>query len=221
MHKLTTLVLALAMSSLTVGVAAAQGQPQQATAELKNAAGQVVGSARFTQTAAGVRIRVDVANVDPGAHGLHIHAVGRCDPPDFTSAGGHFNPLNVQHGLRNPLGAHAGDLPNLQVGVNRASTLDTTNSMITLGSGATSLFDADGSALVIHAMADDEVTDPTGNSGGRVACAVITLIAAGGLPRTGDPTAPLAPLALPAMAVGATAALLALGLVIRRARRPA
>ena len=90
------------------------------------------------------------------------------------SAGGHFNPTNRQHGLRNPQGPHAGDLPNLTVDANGAGTFQATNALVTLGAGTSSLFDADGSALVIHADPDDEMTDPTGNSGGRIACGVIT-----------------------------------------------
>jgi Cu-Zn family superoxide dismutase len=106
-------------------------------------------------------------------HGIHFHAVGRCDPPDFMSAGDHFNPTNRQHGQRNPQGPHAGDLPNLTVEANGTATYQATNALVTLGPGANSLLDADGSALVIHADPDDDVTDPAGNSGGRIACAVI------------------------------------------------
>ena len=143
------------------------------TVELRNASGQVIGLATFSDVAGGVQVRAQVQNLPPGAHGIHFHAVGRCDPPDFMSAGGHFNPTNRQHGLRNPQGPHAGDLPNLTVDANGTGTYQATNAVITLGPGANSLFDTDGSALVVHADPDDETTDPTGNSGGRVACGVI------------------------------------------------
>lgn len=108
-----------------------------------------------------------------GNHGIHIHAVGRCDPPDFMSAGAHFNPTNRQHGLQNPNSPHASDLPNLQVGADGTGRLDALDRDVTLASGANSLFDADGSALVIHAGEDDNMTDPAGNSGGRIARGII------------------------------------------------
>jgi Cu-Zn family superoxide dismutase len=99
--------------------------------------------------------------------------VGACDPPTFTSAGGHFNPLGKQHGSLNPQGAHAGDLANLFVGTDGKGYLETSASQVTLGAGAASLLDANGSALIIHAAPDDFRTDPTGNSGARIACGVI------------------------------------------------
>jgi superoxide dismutase, Cu-Zn family len=180
----------VAILIILVGLAFAQftdtvlAQAGQATAELKNAAGQVVGNATFNQQASGVQVRVQVTNIESGMHGIHIHAVGKCDGPDFTTAGGHFNPGAKQHGLSNVQGPHAGDLPNLQVGANRAGSLTVTNALISLGAFESSLIDTDGSALVIHANPDDNQTDPTGNSGGRMACGVIAMTAA--LPRTGE-----------------------------------
>ena len=143
------------------------------TVELRNPNGQVIGLATFSEAAGGVQLRTQVQNLPPGVHGIHIHAVGRCDSPDFMSAGPHFNPTNRQHGSRNPQGPHAGDLPNLTVDANGAATYQATSVPVTLGPGANGLLDADGSALVIHADPDDEATDPTGNSGGRIACGVI------------------------------------------------
>jgi len=150
-----------------------QSSDNAAVAELKNTAGQSVGTARFTQAGNVVRIVVEVKGLPPGPHGVHVHAVGKCDPPDFASAGGHFNPLNKQHGALNPQGSHAGDLPNLTVAPDGTGRMETTTEQLTLGSGPTSVWDADGSALVVHANADDFKTDPTGNSGGRIACGVL------------------------------------------------
>lgn len=143
-------------------------------AELRDANNQVVGTAQFSEeTGGGVRVRLDARSLPPGNHGIHIHEVARCDPPDFMTAGAHFNPTSRQHGLQNPNGHHAGDLPNLQVGADGTGRFDEVDRDVTLGSGTSTLFDADGSALVIHANPDDEMTDPSGNSGGRIACGTI------------------------------------------------
>jgi Cu-Zn family superoxide dismutase len=104
---------------------------------------------------------------------VHIHAVGRCQPPDFASAGGHFNPTGQEHGVLNPRGPHAGDLASVTVGADGRGRLETTTEMVSLLSGPTSILDPDGSALVVHARGDDFRTDPTGNSGDRIACGVI------------------------------------------------
>ena len=177
-------VAALALA-FVAGDVFAQGQ--QATVELKNAGGQVVGNATLIQQATGVQVRVQVSGLEPGQHGIHLHTVGKCEAPDFASAGGHFNPTAKKHGHDNPEGPHAGDLgnpPNMTVGTDRTGVLTATTNLVTLASGANSLMDADGSALVIHAGPDDNKTDPAGNSGGRVACGVIIPMAAS-LPRTG------------------------------------
>ena len=134
----------------------------------------MVGTAVLTQEGGGVRLLLTVAGLPPGDKGVHIHAVGRCEPPSFESAAGHFNPTNAEHGTANPRGPHAGDLPNLSVDATGWGHLEVTAKQITLDKGASSLFDADGSALVIHAGPDDLHTDPTGNSGARLACGVIT-----------------------------------------------
>ena len=204
---------------LVLGTTTALAQPAtQASAELRDPNGQVVGSATFAEEGGGVRISVQARNLPPGPHGIHVHAVGRCDPPDFMSAGGHFNPTNRQHGLRNPAGPHAGDLPNMEIGANGTGQFNAVNNLLTLGSGPNSLFDADGSSIVIHAMPDDDVTDPAGNSGARIACGLIARTPAAAaqpaaLPRTGDPaglTGAIVPLA------SAGAALLLAGLALRR-----
>jgi len=149
------------------------GGDNAAVAELTNTSGQSVGTARFTQAGNVVRILVEAKGLPPGPHGAHVHAVGKCDPPDFNSAGAHFNPTNKQHGALNPQGSHAGDLPNLTVGPDGTGRMETTTEQLSLGSGPSSVWDADGSALVVHANADDFKTDPTGNSGARVACGVL------------------------------------------------
>ena len=156
---------------------ATPGQPAAtstaATADLKNASGQSVGTATFTQVGNAVRIVLVAHGMPPGSKGVHVHETGRCDPPGFTSAGAHFNPAGKQHGALNPQGPHAGDIPNITIAPDGTGRLETTTEAITLGPGPASIFDADGSALVVHAAPDDLKTDPTGNSGARVACGVI------------------------------------------------
>ena len=146
----------------------------QAKAELINAQGEKIGTAMFTGVNGGVKIALDAANLPAGEHGYHIHAVGKCEPANFTSAGGHFNPFGKKHGVKSPDGPHAGDMPNLVVGQDGTVKTEVTAALVTLGEGINSLFDADASALVIHSGPDDEMTDPTGNSGARIACGVIT-----------------------------------------------
>jgi Cu-Zn family superoxide dismutase len=170
-------LLALAGTVVTAPSASA-GRPIRAAATIEDAAGATIGSARFTEDARGtVHVNVTVRGLAPGSHGTHIHAVGRCDGPDFLTAGGHFNPTGAPHGehsMHEVTPHHAGDLPQVKVSRGGSGHLTTTSVHFTLTHGdATSLFDADGSALVVHAAPDDFVTQPTGNSGARVACGVI------------------------------------------------
>jgi Cu-Zn family superoxide dismutase len=155
-------------------LASGQAQASTAQAELRNAQGETVGHASLRPTLAGVAIALQIVKLPPGIHGVHIHAVGKCDPPDFASAQEHFNPDGKKHGLKNPEGPHAGDLPNLVIGPEGVAHLELLAPRVTLGAGANSLFHPGGTALVVHAGPDDEVTDPAGDSGARIACGVIT-----------------------------------------------
>jgi superoxide dismutase, Cu-Zn family len=163
----------LLATACSVAVRTPEPEPAPQTVELRNAAGERVGTARLTQEENGVRLVVEVGGLTPGRRGLHFHETGRCDPPDFQSAGGHFRPGGREHGMENPRGPHAGDLPNLVVGSDGSGRLETLNPHVSLRRGPGWLLDADGTALVLHVGADDYRTDPAGNSGDRVACAVI------------------------------------------------
>ena len=175
MRKFVLVGVVLVMTAVVlVTVVAAQGNGAgHASAQLVDAAGNEVGFGQFTEDATGLlHVNVHVKGVSAGQHGIHLHAVGSCTPT-FAAAGGHHNPLARQHGLHNPGGAHAGDLPNLEVNAAGVGRLVGTTDRATLSAGPTTLFDADGSAIIIHANPDDQLTDPTGNSGGRIVCGVI------------------------------------------------
>lgn len=146
-----------------------------ATTELRDKDGQSVATATFTEASGGgVNVSITITKLPPGQHGWHIHAVGKCDPPNFMSAGAHFNPENKQHGAQNPQGAHAGDLGSLAVGSDGKGSAQFVAKAVILQEGKpNSLITPDGTALVIHASPDDEKTDPTGNSGARIACGII------------------------------------------------
>jgi len=147
---------------------------QRAQAGLVDAKGSPIGSASFIEQRQNVRIELTVTALPPGRHGVHLHAVGTCDGPDFASAGGHFNPTGALHGVANPKGPHAGDLPNLDVGSDGRGTLVAFTSLVSLAPGASqSLLRTGGTAIVVHASPDDDKTDPSGNTGARIACGVI------------------------------------------------
>ncbi len=160
--------LALLLAGLASGKTAAT-----AKADLINSKGEPVGTAKLKETPKGVSLTLQVSNLPPGAHGFHLHAVGKCEPPDFKSAGGHFNPEGKKHGLENPEGHHAGDLQNLTVDAQGKAKVKLVVTGVTLREGANSLFHPEGTALVIHADPDDLKTDPAGNAGARIACGVI------------------------------------------------
>ena len=174
----------LAFSLLCIAVAAcARGdrvetaRPSAVGAQLLDAGGRRVASAQVFEEAEGLRVRIDATALNAGAYGVHLHAVGACDAPDFASAGPHWNPTNRQHGSRNPAGPHAGDLPNLLVGTDGRGTLEYLVRGPRLTGSSRALLDADGAALVIHVSADDLRTDPSGNSGARLACGALAPIA--------------------------------------------
>ena len=163
---------ALAGLSLIVGCSLAT-PGSRASAELKDKDGKVVATAMLRERPGGVLVHVEAKGLTPGLHAVHVHAVGKCDGPAFTSAGGHFNPAGKKHGLKSPDGPHAGDLPNMLVAKDGSGRFEAMTDGFTLRAGPLSVFDADGSALVIHAGVDDNAGDPTGNAGGRAACGLL------------------------------------------------
>jgi len=144
----------------------------KASAILKDADGKEVGTATLTDTPGGVLINLDLTSVPAGDHAFHIHAAGKCEPPDFKSAGGHFNPDETEHGLENAEGPHAGDMPNIHVPADGKLNVEVLNVDVSL-SDDSALLDDDGAALVIHAGPDDYRSDPAGDAGARIACGVI------------------------------------------------
>jgi Cu-Zn family superoxide dismutase len=147
--------------------------PIQATASLIDAASKNVGTVNFADTPAGLLVMGTVSGLGLGTHGVHLHSVGVCEPAGFGSAGPHFNPEGVKHGFRNPAGHHAGDMPNIVTQAAGKHGFQFIVPGVTL-TGRNGLLDTDGAAIVIHSTTDDYLTDPSGNSGARLACGVIT-----------------------------------------------
>lgn len=169
-ERMTTAALAL----LVAGCASVGPIADTRTVTLRDTQGRTVGTALLAPASGGVQVVVSANGLPAGVHGIHVHERGRCEGPDFTSAGGHFNPTGSQHGLQNPAGPHAGDLPNLTVDPDgRGALTALARGAAITGTAANSLLRSGGTALVVHAGADDQVTDPSGDSGARIACGVI------------------------------------------------
>lgn len=170
--SLKSCVVLLPLLALPLATAAI-AQQNAGIAYLQNTEGKSVGKVTLVGTPNGLSGTIEVKGLPPGEHGMHIHTVGKCSGAAFADAGGHLNPGNKQHGLNNPMGSHMGDLPVLKVGADGKA-----KQYVLIKAGFKDLLDADGAAFVIHAATDDQMTDPSGNSGARIACGVIEIGAA-------------------------------------------
>jgi superoxide dismutase, Cu-Zn family len=173
-HAFVPAIMTLAVAAAMAQAPATPAAAAAAKATLKDPQGKTLGEATLRESPAGVLVKLDLQGVPPGPHAFHIHAVGKCEPPDFMTAGGHFNPSTAKHGLMAMGGPHAGDMPNLFVPADGKLSVEVLDANVTLAAGAKSLFDADGAALMLHATADDYTSDPAGNAGGRIACGVVS-----------------------------------------------
>ncbi|WP_336972795.1 superoxide dismutase family protein [Sphingobium aromaticiconvertens] len=178
--KIAPLLLSLpcALSLGACATAGAEGVGKaapMARASLMAGDGAARGEASVTEGSDGLHVLVKATGLTPGIHAVHVHMTGTCTGPDFTSAGGHWNPTARKHGMNNPAGMHMGDMPNMTVGADGTGQMEYVVAGGLLTTGATPLLDADGAAIVVHAAPDDNVSDPAGNAGGRVACGVLSL----------------------------------------------
>ncbi len=170
--RLKTVTGSIAVLGLIAGIgnaALAKPSPTAVSGVLTDATGGTHGRVSGKMLANSLVLTVNARGLSQGTHGLHIHAVGKCEGPAFASAGGHLNPAAKMHGRDNPMGAHMGDLPNLEIGANGRGKV-----RLTIAGTVEEIFDADGASVVIHAAADDYKTDPSGNAGARLVCAVLT-----------------------------------------------
>jgi Cu-Zn family superoxide dismutase len=169
LHKIIATTAVLVISSAFS--AAAQ---KAVKVDMKDGMGNSVGTAELSAAPKGVSIKLNLMNLPAGMHGIHVHAVAKCEGPAFTTAGGHLNPDMKHHGLDNPEGPHAGDMMNLTVAADGTAKTTIVAPGVTMGDGPNSIFTGGGTALVIHANMDDEKSDPAGNAGARIACGTIT-----------------------------------------------
>ncbi len=170
MKKLVQFAVAACAVAFAVSLSA---QAKPLTVALTDAAGKSVGTATISGTKTGVQIALNLKGLPAGAHAIHIHQTAKCEAPAFTTAGGHFNPDMKKHGMDNPDGHHAGDMMNFTVGDDGTAKTTITDNDVTVTDGPKSIFTGGGTALMIHAAADDMKTDPSGNAGARIACGLI------------------------------------------------
>src|SRR5712691_4396282 len=166
-------IFAIGCSVVVTVALSAAAQKAPVKVQLQDAQGKSVGTAELSSAPKGVRIRLDLHNLSEGEHAIHIHQVAKCEAPGFTSAGPHLNPDAKHHGLQNPEGPHAGDIPNIKVGPKGDMKGTIVAPGVTMGDDSHSVFSNGGTALVIHAKADDMKSDPAGNAGARIGCGVI------------------------------------------------
>ena len=172
--SLSLLSILLIVVAIVIPAAFAKSEEDQLKTKIVNTKGEEIGTVLISQMADGVKLHIDAKNLNPGMHGVHFHDTGKCESPDFKTAGAHLNTTAKQHGFNNPEGYHIGDLLNIEVKLDGNVSADLMSTTVTLTQGvANSLLKPGGSALVIHEKADDYVTDPSGNSGNRIACAAI------------------------------------------------
>jgi Cu-Zn family superoxide dismutase len=168
---LSALAILAGLSACSTSGTSSMGSGARTTAQVRDSAGNDLGTLTLSETGAGLLTSGTLRGLPPGTHGIHIHTVGRCEAP-FTTAGGHWNPTLHQHGFENPLGPHLGDMRNIEVASDGSANVSVSTPGGTL-QGTNALLDTDGAAVVVHAAADDYRTDPSGNSGARIACGVV------------------------------------------------